>query len=353
MNNPDNLTAQGPEAAYLLERALLIIQDGITIINKEGIIVYINSAAQKGLKKQFNYSPQIGEEFLNYVAEDHIELFRQYICKAFRNEPSVYHFYNVNNNTEAWFEISLYPMPEADGTISHICLKAREVTEKVLLEKRLERQRREQKDQIVRATIDAQEKERHMLGRELHDNVNQVLTTVKLYNEICLVDESPNKEMLGKSLEQINYCISELRRISKQLSPPSIDEISLKELIRDLLQSIKAAAKINVRLYTFGIKQDKLTENIQTAIYRIAQEQLTNILRYSYASQVELFLVGTMENIALKIQDNGVGFDPHQKKKGIGITNMKNRAEALGGRFELESAPGEGCVLMVEIPLGL
>jgi PAS domain S-box-containing protein len=349
MNNHD-LLANHLEGIHLLEKALYSLQDGVTILNREGIIVYINSSARKEFQKQMNMAPCVGDNFLAFVKKERLNLFIQYISRALNNESSIYQLHNNNHGHETWFEINVYPIAE-DGIVSHVCIKAREITERILMEKKFEKERREQKNQIMKAIIDAQEKERNQMGRELHDNVNQVLTTVKLYQEICLMDENPNKEMMGKSLEQINYCIGELRKISKQLSPPTIDEVSLKELIVDLIHSINVTSKIDVRLYTFGIKQDKLNEGIQTAIYRIAQEQLTNVLKYAYASEVEIFLVGTAENIALKIQDNGVGFNPQKKRRGIGIANIRNRAETLGGRFELISSPGSGCTLMVEIPL--
>ncbi|MFL5810750.1 MAG: sensor histidine kinase, partial [Flavisolibacter sp.] len=103
--------------------------------------------------------------------------------------------------------------------------------------------------------------------------------------------------------------------------------------------------------FTYHVRDEKISQDLQTTIFRIAQEQLTNVLKYANASSVDVILVGTAESIALKIQDNGSGFDPDQKRKGVGITNMISRAENLDGKIEHVSSPGEGCTLMAEFPL--
>jgi signal transduction histidine kinase len=335
-----------------LEQALLLLTDGVAILDSNSDVVYYNAAARDIMVQQQGRHPEVGEHYLDYVPPHRLEIIRGIIQKALNNEPTEFKIDYPQNGRETWFMIGYYPLPSRDGVVRHVCVKAKNISEEIILERQLDEERKEQKNRILKASINAQEKERSKMGRELHDNVNQVLTTVKLYNEICFAaDQSANKALLQKSIEQVNYCINELRRISKQLSPPGIDEVSLKELIRDLINSINATSKVDISLYTFGIKEEKLTEEIQTAIHRITQEQITNVLKYAYASSVEVFLVGTSQHIALKISDNGVGFDLQQKRKGIGIQNMINRAEALGGKIEFITAKGEGCTLMVELPL--
>ena len=199
--------------------------------------------------------------------------------------------------------------------------------------------------------MDTQEQERSEIGKELHDNVNQVLTTVKLYNEMCLAEEKVNRNILMKSVQQINYCIELIRDLSKELRSPRIEEMGLTDSIRELADRVRDTQRMAVKYFTYGITDETVSQDLQTAIYRIAQEQLTNVLKYSEASLVEVGLVGSSGSIALHIQDNGKGFNPVERSKGVGIINMITRAEALGGIIDIETSPGKGCALMAEFPL--
>jgi len=334
-----------------LEKALFILQDAIVLLNRKAKITFINQAGQQILARNGKSIPAIGDDYLSLLGEDKREITSHHIDKAFCNQSSVFRLKYPQGGETAWFEIGYYPMPEENGLVTHVCVKAKNITDKVSLEVELEEQRKIQKNLLIKATLDAQERQRSEIGRELHDNVNQVLTTVKLYNEICLTEEKTNKAMLMKSVQQINFCIETLRSLSKVLSSPNIEEVSLKESIQELVDSVTETRKIAVNFYNYHIRDEKISQDIQTTIYRIAQEQLTNVLKYANASTVDVMLVGTADTIALRIQDNGHGFDPNAKRKGVGITNMISRAETLDGKIELISRPGEGCTLMAEFPL--
>ncbi|MGZ5191430.1 MAG: PAS domain-containing protein, partial [Flavisolibacter sp.] len=206
-----------------LERALFILQDVIVILNRKSIITYINKAGQQIFEGQLNYKPSIGDEFVSLLIEDKKESAKEFIDRAFCNETSVIEIHYPQSGNDSWFELGFYPMPEENGIVTHVCVRAKNITDKIILEKKLDKERKEQKNLLIKATFDAQEKQRTEIGRELHDNVNQVLTTVKLYNEICLTEEFTNKTMLMKSVQQINFCIESLRSLSKELSSPSID----------------------------------------------------------------------------------------------------------------------------------
>jgi signal transduction histidine kinase len=169
------------ESLSLLERALFTLQDGIGIIEKDFTISYINSAAKDLLEKQFNLRPSAGEYFLDYVVSERRELHKEFILKAFENEPSSF---EIEHPGPRWYEIGYYPMMDKDCVITHVCVKAKDITKRKLVEKKLLQERKARKNKLIKATIEAQEKERSLIGRELHDNVNQVLTTVKLYTEL-------------------------------------------------------------------------------------------------------------------------------------------------------------------------
>ena len=220
------------ESLGLLDRALFVLQDGICIIEKDSTISYINTAAQDLLEKPFNRRPDIGQSLRDFIVSERQAIHREFICKAFENEASTF---EVEHPGPIWYEVGYYPMPDERGVITHVCIKAKEITKRILLEKKLLQERKARRNKIIKATIEAQEKERSIIGRELHDNVNQVLTTVKLYTELSYHDEVPNKELLKRSVQQINYCIEEIRSLSRRLAVPKLGELDLEELIKDLV----------------------------------------------------------------------------------------------------------------------
>ena len=335
----------------LLDKTLQSLDDGIVLIDREGIVKYYNQAARSQLRRQSGRLVEIGKNFLDGVLPERQQIARASIQDAFNGHSSVHKLLYPQEGLDAWIELSYSPVIEEDGQVSHVCVRAKPITEQMILEKKLEAHNKMQRNAILKAALDAQEKQRAEIGRELHDNVNQVLTTVKLYNEICLSEAQPDRNMLLRSVQQINYCIETLRGLSKTLAPPSREEAGLKENIKELTESIDATRKIAVRFYSYGLKNELIGQELQTTIYRIAQEQLTNVLKYAEASWVDVVLVGTSESIALSIQDNGIGFNWNEKRKGVGITNMISRSEAWGGEIEFRTSPGEGCRMMVEFPL--
>jgi PAS domain S-box-containing protein len=350
MNNAP-ITADKTSSTDLLERALCILQDGIIIIGQDKSIVYINESARNLLKAQSGHQPDVGDYFFDNLLEERKALIQQYVEAAFCNHPSKYPLNIPHREQQNWLEVAYFPIPEENSSIRYICIRARDISEKVQLEKKLDAERKTKRNALIKAALDAQERQRAEIGRELHDNVNQVLTTVKLYNEICLSEEKPDRHMMLRSVQQINYCIETLRSLSKDLASPIIAEMGLKESIKELAESVGATRRTEVGFYSYGIRNECISPALQVTIYRIAQEQLTNVLKYAEASIVEVVLVGTSSSIALRIQDDGMGFDLDTKRNGTGITNMISRTEAWDGEIEFKTAPGEGCTLMVEFPL--
>lgn len=178
-----------------------------------------------------------------------------------------------------------------------------------------------------------------------------MLTTVKLYTELSYQDDVPNKELLKRSVQQINYCIEEIRNLSRRLAVPRMGELNFEELIKDLVDTINMTKKTSIKFLSYGIKNRELSHELQTTIYRIIQEQITNVIKYACANSVKVIIAGTNDDIAIQVQDNGIGFDLKEKIKGNGITNMISRAETLGGSLKFDTSPGKGCTMTVEFPL--
>ena len=334
-----------------LEKVLSALPDGILVIDKQGEILYINEQGIKIAKTYMTREVTLGDQFLTGVSKQRTAVVTAFIGEAFLGHSISYRVKSVFNSTEKWFEIGYDPLYDEKGDAANVMIRIKDITRGVELEEQIEKERQEQKSKIIKAALSAQEKERAAIGKELHDNVNQVLTTVKLYNELCLTEEVSNRNLLLKSVQQINFCIDVIRGLSKMLTTPSKEEVDLATSIKELAESISHTGRMEVRFFSYGVSDKKITQDLYTAIYRIAQEQLTNVLKYAAASLVEVMLVGTSHSIALRVQDNGKGFDRNKMRKGLGISNMIARTKTFEGEFDIKSSPGNGCSMMAEFPL--
>jgi PAS domain S-box-containing protein len=222
-----------------------------------------------------------------------------------------------------------------------------DVTERVRLEKELALQHRLKQQQITEVVLGAQERERFELGQELHDNINQILATSKLYLDVAIEEREPRMELLTKSRNNIGMAIEEIRRLSKELITPSLNDLGLIQSIKELIRSIQMVKKMKIRLSIQGLDENGLLPEQKINVYRIIQEQLNNILKHAQASSVAIDLNKHLEQIRLRVEDDGKGFDPRARRNGVGISNIISRAELYNGKVEIDSAPGKGCRLEV------
>jgi len=223
-----------------------------------------------------------------------------------------------------------------------ILVTVNDITEKERLDKK-----------ITRAIIKTQEDERRKLGSELHDNVGQILASAQLYLGMAIKAE-PDKEekYLAETRKYLAMAINEIRDISHRVFPGFLEDISFPEAIGDLLDGMNPGRNLNIVFeYDSHLLNEFINADIKLNIYRILQEQLNNIHKYSKATAIIIELRTKDSRIKLKISDNGVGFDSNKIKPGIGLMNIKKRAELFSGKFLLETSPQGGCSLTVEIPV--
>jgi signal transduction histidine kinase len=155
--------------------------------------------------------------------------------------------------------------------------------------------------------------------------------------------------MISLSQRNISDVINEIRSLCRSLIPSSLNDLGLIECINDLVISVSKAQAVHLDFYHSQFNESLLPENQKLMVFRIIQEQLNNIVKHSDATKVliNIFNKGSVMN--LEINDNGKGFDTSTVRRGLGLTNMKNRAELLGGSFTLISAPGKGTTVKVSI----
>lgn len=213
---------------------------------------------------------------------------------------------------------------------------------------------KQEENRIAKACIDAQEHERRHIGQELHDNVNQILAGSLLtlgMVKIDINDPAKASEFIDITNGHINHAIEEIRKLSHQLVPVSFDDDSLVDIFENLLLKVNLNNRFNITLKFDEICKSRISYDIQINLYRILQEAIKNILKYSSATSIEISVKEHFKTVIMRIYDNGKGFDVKSTIKGIGINNMSKRAQFFSGKFLLTSSPGNGCEIIVEIPL--
>jgi signal transduction histidine kinase len=205
---------------------------------------------------------------------------------------------------------------------------------------------------LTKQIISAQEREREKIGYELHDNVNQILTTVKLYLEMAISTPDMADKLLPKSIEHVMDCIKEIRNLSRELSGTTLGTQSLIDSMKALIESVELSGKVKIR-FDHNDYHTTLEKEQKQALYRIVQEQLTNILKHAGATEVTIILSQACDQTELEVRDNGKGFDTNAKRNGIGLNNILSRAKVFGGGMKIVSANGQGCSLKVWLPIGV
>ncbi|WP_290795812.1 PAS domain S-box protein [Flavihumibacter sp. UBA7668] len=228
-----------------------------------------------------------------------------------------------------------------------------DVTEKKQLSIQLDRERLIKQQEITDAVITAEENERQEIGRELHDNIQQILVSSRLF--LTMVEEKDISKTGYSYLQETNKlimsAIEEIRKLSHSMITPFVEKTTLKEAIDKLVINTAGATGLQIKLDIRGLDETKLSEKLRLTTYRIIQEQFNNILKYAKASTVLLKLVQEQEQLVLKIMDDGIGVDLSKKTTGIGLMNIKTRASLFDGEVVLHSEPGNGFELLVRMRL--
>jgi len=207
--------------------------------------------------------------------------------------------------------------------------------------------------------VNAQEEERRRLARELHDGLGQMLTAIKFNIEV--LEDAKNltgddRKKLADVRGLLEGAMKETREISHNLMPSVLEDFGLGPALQVLCEQIADASGLSVRFLTHG-NVERLEERLETGLYRITQEALNNTIKHAGASEIEAQLIAGEESIRLTVADNGKGFDVDEVGRrsglsaGLGLVSMRERAVSLGGSFHLESRPGSGTEILVELPL--
>ncbi len=207
--------------------------------------------------------------------------------------------------------------------------------------------------------VQVQEQERRVLARELHDELGQSLNAIKV-DAVNIRDAAPDSPEVRRSAQAIIDVSSKVyevvRTLLRQLRPVALDELGLASAVQYSVDEWQRRHKaVQCSLSTEG-DLDNLREDVNITAYRFVQECLTNVARHANAGRVNVLLrrsefVGHESRLEMVVEDNGKGVDPAVPRTGLGLIGLRERVEALGGRFEIEGKPGAGMRVFAAIPL--
>jgi len=205
----------------------------------------------------------------------------------------------------------------------------------------------------LRRVVDAQEAERRRLARELHDETGQALTSILLGLKSLdekLDGEEPRAAAAGLR-ELVVATLQDVRRLAGELRPKALDDFGLVPALERLTESFAEQTGIAVDLEA-TLPDERLPPDVETALYRIVQESLTNVVKHARAGHVSIVVRRRGDVAAAVVEDDGAGFDPaHRRDDAFGLAGMGERAALLGGRLDIESSDGAGTTIAVEVPL--
>jgi signal transduction histidine kinase len=205
----------------------------------------------------------------------------------------------------------------------------------------------------LRRVVDAQELERARLARELHDETGQALTSILLglkhLDDVIETDDA--REATAALRELVVTTLQDVRRLAVELRPSALDDFGLVPAIERLAGTLAEQSELVVDLEA-RLGEQRLPAEAETALYRIVQEALTNVVKHASARRVSITLVRKEGFAVVVVEDDGQGFDPRTTRTGsLGFVGMRERVELVGGRLTVESAPGAGTTIAAEVPV--
>jgi PAS domain S-box-containing protein len=241
-----------------------------------------------------------------------------------------------------WFESSIYPA--ANGVSIYLS----DITDQKKIEQEIINQKRQLRN-LTNHIQNLREEERKIIARELHDDLGQIATILKIDIK-SLKNNLPvdNALLMGKvdyTLETVDELIKKIRKISHQLRPPLLDNVGLQAALKSYCQEYERKTGI-VCTFASSLLDERLDQDVEIALFRICQEALTNVARHADASLVSVSLTNIEDIITLKVKDNGRGFDTSTLGNTLGIIGIKERAANINFNLEIETAKGAGTAII-------
>ena len=246
-----------------------------------------------------------------------------------------------------------FPVPDASGAVTGVGGVATDITEQKSSEAAL-RAAADNLQALTRRLVEAEEAERRRIARELHDRVGQNLSALNINLDLALgatPGASPLRRRIEDSVSLVDATLQSIENVMAELRPPLLDEFGLGAALGWYAEEFSRRIGIAVVLRDGKDAAAGLRREAAVALFRIAQEALNNVAKHAGAKHVHVELAGEAEEIVIRVADDGAGFDPAAAAHGKrwGMKTMRERAEAAGGRLEVESAPGEGTLVRASV----
>lgn len=330
----------------------------IALLNEHGVIMDVNDEWKK-FAKHNNCSKDdcgLGESYETISAESIglEEKDRPAVVKGIdsvlkhKTKEFVFEYSWAKAGQQRWFRMVTMPLLEnnSGAVVMHIDISEIRRLEKERLESKIEEQKK-----ITLAMLAGQEKERNSIGIELHDNVNQILVGTKVL--LSVVRDNPERavELTETCIENIALAIQENRKIAHELVTPNLVQDKLLKQITRLCEKMLHNAGFKTVINHKQFSESKMRDEVKLAVYRVIQEQCTNIVKYAKGHQVVFTLSTIDKKFHMRIADDGQGMVQGKVTNGIGLQNITSRLSVFGGSASVETAPGKGFALIIQIPL--
>lgn len=323
-----------------------VIQDGIIIMDQNRKILTMNPAAEKLTGwKLYDNVPYCSycESNRGNLAENKCYLIAREEVPYFLSTMPTYHGkkINVEMSTALIFQENKKQKKEYLLVLRHQGLKEKE--KEAQLSK-----------QMIQMLLEAQENEHKRLAQELHDGVGQSLYSISVALQAIesFVEEEEMLHYFNDVREELDQVMNDVKTYAYQLRPQSLDSLGLVAAVQELIQSLE---KSNPEIAVTFISNlgDTLSSSVKINLYRVIQEAILNIIKYARATKAAVELMMEDDQLILRINDNGVGFDLEKMEKyGLGLKHMEERMNQIGGNFFIESARGKGTSIIASIAKG-
>ncbi len=336
------------EHLKLLETVITNTTDGVMITDAYPIhphgtkIIYVNDALLKitGYSREeiIGKTPQIFQGLKTDRAE--LNRMREAIENAESCEIEVINY--KKDGEEFWSNIAISPVLNKEGVPTNWVALTRDTTDA-----------KKQEQKIKKAIIKAQENEKYFIGRELHDNVAQLLFGAMLSMGMVKGDNENDKNWLKQSNEIMHNAFEDLRSLSHSLAPATFKGSNnvFEDTVMELFKSINKENKFKITSSFIDLDKANLTSELKLNLYRILQEQLQNIIKHADATEIEISIKVYDGNLRMRLFDNGKGFDLEATSNGIGLQNIKSRVEIFSGQCTINSSIGNGCEMLIDMPV--
>lgn len=264
--------------------------------------------------------------------------------------------YDIQSSESKQFRVSFWkpanlPVLNESGEMAGIIHAVQDITRQTVLRNQLRLKDDNIQQQISDAVSTTQELERIEIGRELHDNINQLLITAKLFIGRALSKDPLDKALTESGYSLIEKAIESLKAVSSALLNSTDQEDSLLHSIEEIIKQVIRSGDFKVEKELLIPDEALIESKVKVAILRIIQEQMANIIQHAEARNLFLKIHFAENHVKLSLRDDGKGFNISEIKPGLGFHNMRSRVTSMNGTISIVSAPGDGCHIHISIPV--